>query len=147
MSEKRSSDVLGGLPNSRPHRRSAKRAARPGAAGAKSPAAPESANPPKAKTATKAKTAAKATAKPTASTRATPASRKPATQPRRKPPRLQQPKQPSGVPEATRPRASQRSRDHDLLGTVVQAAAELAEIGVTVGIRALRGAASKLPRP
>jgi hypothetical protein len=34
-----------------------------------------------------------------------------------------------------------------LVGTVVKAAAELAEIGMTVGARALRTAVSRLPRP
>lgn len=35
----------------------------------------------------------------------------------------------------------------ELIGTVVRAAAELAEIGLTVGARALRTAVSRLPRP
>ena len=35
----------------------------------------------------------------------------------------------------------------ELVGTVVKAAAELAEIGLTVGARALRRAVSRLPRP
>jgi hypothetical protein len=34
-----------------------------------------------------------------------------------------------------------------VLGTAVQAAAELAEIGLSVSARALRGALSRLPRP
>jgi hypothetical protein len=36
---------------------------------------------------------------------------------------------------------------HDLVGTAVQAAVELAEIGFGVGVRALREAVSRLPRP
>jgi hypothetical protein len=39
------------------------------------------------------------------------------------------------------------ARPHDPLATAVQAAAELAEIGLTVGARALRSAVSRLPRP
>jgi hypothetical protein len=35
----------------------------------------------------------------------------------------------------------------ELLGTVVKAGFELAEIGMTVGARALRTAVSRLPRP
>jgi hypothetical protein len=35
----------------------------------------------------------------------------------------------------------------DILGTAVQAAAELAEIGLSASARALRGAISRLPRP
>ena len=35
----------------------------------------------------------------------------------------------------------------ELIGTLVKAAAELAEIGLTVGARALRTAVSRLPRP
>jgi hypothetical protein len=35
----------------------------------------------------------------------------------------------------------------DILATAVQAAAELAEIGVTVSARMLRRAVSRLPRP
>jgi hypothetical protein len=35
----------------------------------------------------------------------------------------------------------------DILGTAVQAAAELAEIGLSVSARAIRGAVSRLPRP
>jgi hypothetical protein len=35
----------------------------------------------------------------------------------------------------------------NVLGTAVQAAAELAEIGLSVSARALRGALSRLPRP
>lgn len=35
----------------------------------------------------------------------------------------------------------------ELIGTVVRAAAELTEIGLTIGARALRTAVSRLPRP
>jgi hypothetical protein len=35
----------------------------------------------------------------------------------------------------------------DILGTAVQAAAELAEIGLSASARALRGAIARLPRP
>ncbi|HEV3056150.1 MAG TPA: hypothetical protein VGX45_15915 [Solirubrobacteraceae bacterium] len=35
----------------------------------------------------------------------------------------------------------------EILGTAVHAAAELAEIGLTAGARALRSAIARLPRP
>jgi hypothetical protein len=35
----------------------------------------------------------------------------------------------------------------DILGTAVHAAAELAEIGLTAGARAVRNAVARLPRP
>ncbi len=35
----------------------------------------------------------------------------------------------------------------DVLGTAVQAAAELAEIGLSATARAIRGAVARLPRP
>jgi hypothetical protein len=58
---------------------------------------------------------------------------------------------PARRPPATRPGAeSQRGSrpgGADLLGTAVQAAAELAEIGLSVGARAVRRAVSRLPRP
>jgi hypothetical protein len=99
MSDERSKGILGGLPQTRPHRRSAKRPAAPAVQGT------QRAQP-------------KAAAKPAAKPRAQP---KPALPP----------------PAA-----------HDgVLGTAVQAAGELAEIGVSVSARALRGLVSRLPRP
>jgi hypothetical protein len=35
----------------------------------------------------------------------------------------------------------------DIIGTTIQAAAELAEIGLTVTARALRNAVARLPKP
>jgi hypothetical protein len=46
--------------------------------------------------------------------------------------------------KAAKPEPEPRS---DILGTAVQAAAELAEIGLSASARALRGAVSRLPRP
>ncbi len=66
---------------------------------------------------------------------------------RRRPDRLPQPAQPPGVPPtpaAPRPEATQGQH---VLGTAAQAAAELAEIGLTVSTRALRNAVARLPRP
>jgi hypothetical protein len=120
MSNEPEPGVIGSLPRSRPHRRSDKR---PAPAGAKpAPTKPK----PKPATAKPKATAAKpkaAGAKP----RAAGAKPKPAA-PKPVPPA---PHDPSPGP----------------LETAVQAAAELAEIGLHAGARALRRAVARLPRP
>jgi hypothetical protein len=93
MSEETEPSVLGSLPQSRPQRRSEKRAARP--------APREGASP--------------------------------------EPEKLRQPQSSScaaSLPEGA-----------ELVGTAVRAAVELAEIGLTLGARALRLAVSRLPKP
>ncbi|HZU40225.1 MAG TPA: hypothetical protein VE992_04200 [Solirubrobacteraceae bacterium] len=76
---------------------------------------------------------------------------------------LQQPPQPRGLPPKPtrgRPPAERRplppkpprrattpERRPDVVATAVQAAAELAEIGLSASARALRGVVSRLPRP
>jgi hypothetical protein len=124
-----SSEVLSALPHRRPHRRSDKRAARP-------VKTETTAAAPKAKTTTaKAKKASNGRAtKPT-----------PATRPA--PKRLRQPAQPAGAPPSPRSRGSVPNSGADVLGTAVHAAAELAEIGLTAGARALRNAVARLPKP
>lgn len=122
MSDEPKSEVLSGLPRRRPHRRSEKRDAPQGrrAAASNQPAQPE------------------------------PAQSEPA---RPEPARLRQPAQPEGTPAA--PRASEPAQARsfssadgaEILGTAVQAAAELAEIAMSAGARALRNAVSRLPRP
>jgi hypothetical protein len=109
-------EVFAGLPNARPHRRSAKRD-RPARAAA-APAKAKSAAKPKAKA-----------AKPKA---------RPAPKPAEKVP-------PAGY-------ATPRAHDDvphgaDLIGTAVQAAGELAQIGIAAGGRALKSAIQRLPRP
>jgi hypothetical protein len=85
--------VIGALPHSRPHRRSEKRAARPGSSSVRGTAE-------------------------------------------------------SPAPEPLAPEQSTPEPDTpDLLSTAVHALAELAEIGLTAGARALRIAVSRLPHP
>jgi len=149
MTDDRPSEVLGGLPRTRPHRRSDKRAARAPSPAAVAPTAVRPAPRPAAPKPT-------ATGKPTTATKPTPtgklrtsssataAARRTA---RTKPARLAQPEQPAGAPPAPASRKPAPSTGVDILGTTVQAAAELAEIGLSASARALRGAISRLPRP
>jgi hypothetical protein len=135
MSDDRPTDVLGALPRTRPHRRSAKRAA------------------PAAAASTPAKDAAEPTAPAKrAAARTAPAKAKPATGRARTrtqgPEPIRQPAQPAGTP--SQPRANRvpvPPSGAEILGTAVHAAAELAEIGLTAGTRALRNAIARLPRP
>jgi hypothetical protein len=131
MSERPPSEVLGALPRSRPHRRSAKRPALPvdDAAPEPAPRAAKAAAP-KAKATTK-----RAAPKP-----------KPKVGDGRSAP-LSQPAQPDGTPQARRTKQPERPDRHDILGTAVQAAAEIAEIGLSASARAIRRAVSRLPRP
>jgi hypothetical protein len=106
-------EVLAGLPNARPHRRSAKRD-RPVRAAATSPKARPPAKPkPKAK----------------AQPKATPTAEIPAAG-------YATPRADDDVPHGA-----------DLFGTAVQAAGELAQIGLAAGGRALKSAIQRLPRP
>jgi hypothetical protein len=50
------------------------------------------------------------------------------------------------VPTTPRRRPAQAGGRH-ILGTAAQAAAELAEIGLSVSARVLRGVVDRLPRP
>jgi hypothetical protein len=102
-------EVFAGLPNARPHRRSAKRD-RPARAAASTP---------------RARPEAKAAAKP----KAKPATKVP----------------PAGY--ATSGAHDDVPRGTDLIGTAVQAAGELAQIGIAAGGRALKSAIQRLPRP
>jgi hypothetical protein len=138
MNDDRPSEVLGGLPRTRPHRRSDKRAA------------PAVTGTPKAQA--------------TPSARTKPAPRAKGATPRAKAPapkagRLRQPAQPAGTPSLRSPATHRRPRPipparrtaapsgGEILGTAVQAAAELAEIGLSASARALRNALARLPRP
>jgi hypothetical protein len=129
-----SSDVLSALPHRRPHRRSAKRAARPAVAKTAAPAA----EAPRSKATTRA-----ARPKTTSNGHAT----KPTPATRPAPKRLRQPAQPAGAPPSPPSRGSVPNTGADVIGTAVHAAAELAEIGLGAGARALRNAVARLPKP
>ena len=66
---------------------------------------------------------------------------------RRRPERLRQPAQPPGVPPMSDAPRPEEPGSRRILGTAAQAAAELAEIGLTASARALRNAVARLPRP
>ncbi|MBV9197872.1 MAG: hypothetical protein JO168_27360 [Solirubrobacterales bacterium] len=61
--------------------------------------------------------------------------------------RLRQPPQPGGTPPPTGTRKPVPAGGAEILGTAVQAAAELAEIGLSLSARALRNALARLPKP
>jgi hypothetical protein len=159
-------EVLTSLPRSRPVRRSAKRADRPAADGAaRASAKPAAARRPRAAKAAPATTAAKPAAAPRAS--ATPAAAGPK---RAAPKRASAPA--AGAANATptdraRPRDTPRrkvpaagyaapegragepsaSAGAELVSTTIQAAGELAQIGLTVGRQTLRSMLDRLPKP
>jgi hypothetical protein len=60
---------------------------------------------------------------------------------------LRQPKQPAGTPPKPAARRPAPPTGPQIVSTVVQAAAELVEIGLSAGARAVRDALGRLPRP
>jgi len=164
VAERQDSDreVLTSLPRSRPVRRSAKRGDRPdttnGAkASAKTPsrrAAPSSSRAEKAATAAAAgagaaKAASSRAAKPGATRAARPASRTaraPADRARATPPTRKVP--PAGYAAPTsRAEEPVTSGTAELISTTIQATAELAQIGLTVGRQTLQSMLDRLPKP
>jgi hypothetical protein len=122
-------DVFGSLPNARPQRRSAKRDRSGGTAKAKATAAkPKSAKP------TAVRPAA-AKQKPRTTAKANPGAAAPAS------------KIPPAGYATPRPDDDGVPRGADLVTTAVQAAGELAHIGLAAGGRALKSALERLPRP
>ena len=142
MSEKSETTVIGSLPRSRPARRSDKRAPRAapnpaaettvtkqtGTTGRRPPAHADKRTTPAKRSANSSQAAAKVQR---AQAQATPPPQQAV-----EPERAKRINPTPSFPEGT-----------ELLGTVVKATAELAEIGLTVGARALRSAVSRLPRP
>jgi hypothetical protein len=126
-------DVMSSLPRTRPQRPSRRRAS--GRAGdTKAKPTPSAAAKPAATKASRARAKPSAKARRAASARPKPQGVRPsaATQAASKPP----PKRPPSPPSGT-----------DLVGTAVQAAGELAQLGLTLGTRALRDAVKRIPRP
>jgi len=158
-SPERGAEVLSTLPRSRPHRRSSKRPA-PGASAVVDPPAPAGPPAPERPAPAAAPPAPAASSAPAAAGGpAAPGARKPAPAAHRRraggterPERLRQPPQPRGLPPkpdrapGAQPELTDAGRPA-LVATAVQAAAELAEIGLTLSARALRRAVSRLPRP
>lgn len=141
LSDERPSDVLGALPRRRPHRRSDKRAA---------PAGANRMAPTTKRTGTPAKRAAAPRARGARPAQATPKAPMAEAQPTPlRAERLRQPSQPAGVPPtpSREGRPDDQTTGRDILGIAAQAAAELAEIGLSVSARALRNAVGRLPRP
>jgi hypothetical protein len=126
-------DVLGSLPRTRPARRSAKRGA---PAGAATPAPLQAASTrPRAPRAPKAaRPAGRAAARTQSQRRSAPSSVSP-------------PVPAAGYATPGAPSGDGERRHPGLLGTAVQAAGEVAQLGFTVGAQALRGALGRLPRP
>jgi hypothetical protein len=133
LSHERPSDVLGALPRRRPHRRSDKR-----------PAATQVLEEDRERPVQR-----KRVTKPAATPAREPRAVRPrAPKPRKEQP-LRQPAQPPGFPPTSPERESAPAQPagRDILGTAAQAAAEIAEIGLSLSARALRNAVARLPRP
>lgn len=122
--EREGAEVLKSLPARRPQRRSARR-------GGAKPAA-RSKPAPRKKAAATAKKPATAARKPAAGRR--PAGVRPSAATRAA----------SSTPGQ---RPAQSPEGIELVGTAIQAAGELAQLGLTLGTKALRGAVARLPRP
>jgi hypothetical protein len=143
--EQREPSVLADLPRARPQMRSNRRgSAKPRKAAPAKPAATTKAAGAVAKAATKPKPAA---------TKPKPAAAKPkpaATKPRKAAPAKPGPTAKTAVPTAkpAEPVAPPRkSDDQPFVTTALQAAGELAQIGIAVGARAVRNALDRLPKP
>ena len=155
------SGVISNLPRHRPHRRSDKRRppgeGRPAQNGAREPRAGKAPGPQRSAPAGAQRSAA-AGAQRSASTG--PRAPKGAPPPRSARERIgatagakTRPAGPSARPRPTPPPPPAQERPGgppsgtELLGTVVQAAGELAEIGLTLGAQAVKNAVKRLPRP
>ena len=138
-------EVLTSLPRTRPVRRSAKRAERPrtAAAATKPKAESTSAGEPKtrkSRAATPSKATARAASRPASADGARATAQRTRSAPRQAVP-------PAGYASPPAPGEDGRSASADLLGTAVQAAGELAQIGFAVGRQALQSMLDRLPKP
>jgi hypothetical protein len=157
MSDPRKPGVIGSLPRTRPHRRSDKR--RPVAPPSGAPPVDSQAAEPAVVKAASPKTPARPKAKPAAAAKAKPVPRTPKkaapvkatpranAAPRAKPTPAPAAPAPAPTPLPSAPEQIDSPESPGAIETAVQAAAELAEIGLHAGARALRRAVSRLPRP
>jgi hypothetical protein len=121
--EREGADVLKSLPARRPQRPSARR-------GGAKPTVRKAA--PRKKAAATARKSATAAKKPAAGRRPAGVSPSAATRAASSTPGQRPAQSPEGI---------------ELVGTAIQAAGELAQLGLTLGTKALRGAVARLPRP
>ena len=132
--EKAQPSVLGNLPAQRPERLGGRR----GPATTPAAAEPESGARPRPRAAAEKPRRAAPAPRPAASARATvPTVTEPA------PPRPR----PAATPPPPPPRRRGPPRGTELVTTAIQAAGELAQIGLTVGGQALKRAVDRIPRP
>jgi len=149
-------DVFSGLPNARPQRRSAKRDGARGGADRKRPAKGVARGGADRKRPAKGGGAERAAAAqpPGSGAKTRPAAKKAPPQaraaagsrPSAARPKAAAPKQPPVPPAGYATPADDVPRGADLVGTAVQAAGELAQIGIAFGGRALKSAIERLPR-
>jgi hypothetical protein len=136
-------EVLTSLPRSRPVRRSAKRGDRPAAGDAvrasATPVAPRRPRAPKPVDGAAAKPVAAPRSRPRAATTANP-------EPRTDAPRRKVPAAGYAAPDARSAQAN-GSAGAELISTTIQAVAELAQIGLTVGRQTLQSMLDRLPKP
>jgi hypothetical protein len=161
MADRQDSDreVLTSLPRSRPVRRSAKRGERPdpqnGANASPRRAAATKPRGAKATTAGAAKTTATRAAKTTTAGAKAPAARAAKPKPRAARTTAERPRgaPPRKVPPAgyatptARPHDPASSGTAELISTTIQAAGELAQIGMTVARQTLQSMVDRLPKP
>lgn len=149
MAEERPSDLLGALPRTRPHRRSTKRPVKLDAS--QPPAATEPAESSPVSTASKPskrpRTASGSAPKSRSAPPAKPSSPKRPARGKARSDTLRQPPQPRGIPASPRAPVPPAHHRPEIIGTAIQAVAELTEIGLSVTARALRRTLSRLPRP
>ena len=133
--------VMGNLPITRPARIGGRREGGNGAAEAKAKPKAAAAKP-RAKAAAKPKPAAAAKPKPAAAAKPKPAASKPRAVRSGSPALKSKPARERPKPEPAKPPGRT-----ELVTTAVQAAGELAQIGLTLGGQAVKRAVRRLPKP
>jgi hypothetical protein len=141
-----SKSVMGNLPSTRPARIGGRRERAAGESAEKPKAAPAKPKPKAKSTASKP-----ATAKPKAKSTASKPAQKPTSKPRAVrsgSPALKAAKDKKAASTPPRkPQPAEPPKGTELVTTAVQAAGELAQIGLTLGGRAVKRAVRRLPKP